>query len=355
VSSDVTVVVATHDRPDTLVVALRSALAQTHSSLEILVIGDCCDPRTEKVVRELRDPRLRYLHLGLRAGEQSGPNSIGIELAETPWIAFLNHDDVWLSDHVARALAALEASGADFYQGAAAVAERSVEDEAGRRIPIFCRRSKRRRKPRNAFDRGVAVLEPVSSWLLRTEAARRIGPWRRAADLYRSPLEDWLLRAWRAGLRCEYGSILTTIQVQTQYTRPSARGFYHEESGEHRFIEAAILSRPVDEARRFLEEEVAIHPDTLGGPIGLVRPETRTQTWLWRAFFNRLTGAFFLHTGLDAASLWARATGRGRAELLREALRRRTREELPPPPTLDALLASLTVPVGPAPRGLEVQ
>ena len=30
--SDVTVVVATHDRPDALAVALRSALAQTHAS-----------------------------------------------------------------------------------------------------------------------------------------------------------------------------------------------------------------------------------------------------------------------------------------------------------------------------------
>lgn len=352
-SSGVTVVVATYDRPDTLAVALRSALAQTHTALEILVIGDCCDPRTEKVVRELCDPRLRYLHLGLRAGEQSGPNSIGIQLAETPWIAFLNHDDLWLADHVARAVAALEASGADFYQGAAAVAARSVEDGAGRRIPIFCRRSKLRRKPRNAFDRGVAALEPVSSWLLRTEAARRVGPWRPAADLYRSPLEDWLLRAWRAGLRCEYGSVLTSIQVQTQYTRPSERGFYHEESGEHAFIEASILSRPVEEARRFLEEEIAIHPDSLGGVIGLLRSETRAQAWLWPGFFNRLTRALFLHTGLDVASLWARATGRGKAELLREALRRRTREELPPPPTLDALLASLTVPVGPAPRGLQ--
>ena len=99
----------------------------------MLVVGDNCAPETEAVVRSMDDSRFSYLNLQRRFGHQSGPNSVGGLVASTPLLAYLNHDDILLPDHIARARAKLSA-GSDFFVGAALYAEgtsREAMDSAG--------------------------------------------------------------------------------------------------------------------------------------------------------------------------------------------------------------------------------
>ena len=97
---DVTVIVATYNRAAVLKEALRCLMAQTHQSWRALIIGDHCTDETAEVVAAFNDPRLSFHNLPERFGEQAGPNSIGLALARTEYVAFLNQDDLWFPDHL---------------------------------------------------------------------------------------------------------------------------------------------------------------------------------------------------------------------------------------------------------------
>ena len=122
--------IATYRRVEALRSTVRSVLLQTHGDWTALVIGDCCGEETADALRGFKDPRVRYYNLPERFGEQSGPNSAGLGLAAGEYVAFLNHDDLLLQDHLAHMLERLEA--ADFCVGRFANATR-LEDGA----PVF--------------------------------------------------------------------------------------------------------------------------------------------------------------------------------------------------------------------------
>lgn len=108
----VTVRIATYNRGSVVAErALASAVAQTYQRLEILVIGDCCDERTARAVRSVRDSRIRFVNLPTRglypenpswrrkvAG--SHPMNVARHLAEGQWIAPCDDDDEMTPDHV---------------------------------------------------------------------------------------------------------------------------------------------------------------------------------------------------------------------------------------------------------------
>lgn len=221
----VTVVVATYNRPDALAVALSSLLRQTMERWIAWVVGDCCDSRTEAVVQALADPRVRYVNLPQRCGDQSGPNSIGASLCRTPFLAFLNHDDFLLGDHLQRALAVLEQTGAEFYLGRSyqVIGFRGDGESAE---PDVLRSAWGKRSLWQSYV-DPSLFEPASSWVLHSDAYRRVGDWRNGFDIFRVPIGDWLLRAARARLRTAEGEAATVVKV-------SASG--HLRPGDGRFV-----------------------------------------------------------------------------------------------------------------------
>src|SRR5262245_1859945 len=109
----VSIVVATYNRSNVLALTLRTVLWQTVADWEMLVVGDACTDDTEAVVASFADPRIRFINLPENCGEQSGPNNFGAQQARGTFLVWLNHDDFWLPDHLAHALAQLDATGAD--------------------------------------------------------------------------------------------------------------------------------------------------------------------------------------------------------------------------------------------------
>ena len=108
----VTVRIATKDRPGLLVErAVSSALRQTYTNIEILVVGDHCDARTADALAEVDDPRLRYVNLG-RQGDYpadpvrrwqvagSKPMNAALLLASGSWLSPMDDDDELVDDHV---------------------------------------------------------------------------------------------------------------------------------------------------------------------------------------------------------------------------------------------------------------
>lgn len=335
--SDITVVVSTYNRPRALVSALEGIKWQTLAPAKVLVIGDCCTPETGEVLQSVTGLPLHYINLTTRFGEQAGPNSVGAALTRTRYIAFLNHDDLWLPDHLARAAAVLKQRRADFVTARASFAHTDPDDDDRH---LFTEVSPVGRHLSQSFSAPFYLFEPMSAWLMTTAAARRLKRWRPAATLYRAPLIDWVMRAWRAGLRHADTDTVTVLKHNIRRRQPPKSKRLYDSStaalddwiagitadGADGFRER-IAANLAEAARRGLGRNFR---DPIGQPA-LVRETPRSLTP-----FN---AARYRWTGYDAMQEACQRAGLDRGWQLRDALHRRTGEALPTPPDLAAVTA----------------
>lgn len=91
------VVIPTHNRSGLLMRAIRSVLRQTFENYELIVVDDHSDDNTYQDVISFSDDRIRYM-LNKRSTGACGARNTGIYSAKGTWIAFLDDDDLWLSD-----------------------------------------------------------------------------------------------------------------------------------------------------------------------------------------------------------------------------------------------------------------
>jgi glycosyltransferase involved in cell wall biosynthesis len=89
--------------------ALQSVLAQTFQDFEIIVVNDCCPDSTalEKAIEPYRS-RLVYLKLEKNSGPSVARNA-AIQASSSPYIAFLDGDDIWEPDYLKVQIGILEA------------------------------------------------------------------------------------------------------------------------------------------------------------------------------------------------------------------------------------------------------
>jgi glycosyltransferase involved in cell wall biosynthesis len=97
---DVSVVIPTRDRPELVVRAVRSALAQTVDRIEVIVVIDGPDPASQAALAQLRDDRLRVVALPESGGAPNARN-VGVQAARARWTALLDDDDEWLPTKLA--------------------------------------------------------------------------------------------------------------------------------------------------------------------------------------------------------------------------------------------------------------
>jgi teichuronic acid biosynthesis glycosyltransferase TuaG len=95
------VVIPTHDSRDFVIAAIRSVLAQTDGDFEIVVIDNGSTDGTDAAISAIGDARISY-----RWQEDSGlpadSRNKGVEAARGEWIAFLDADDTWRPEKLAR-------------------------------------------------------------------------------------------------------------------------------------------------------------------------------------------------------------------------------------------------------------
>src|SRR5271156_960674 len=101
----VSVIIPTYNRADKVGKTIESALAQTFTDLEVIVIDDGSSDDTGRVLSEVFGDRIRYF-AQTNQGASIARNN-GIEAARGEWIAFLDSDDLWEKDKLELQLQAL--------------------------------------------------------------------------------------------------------------------------------------------------------------------------------------------------------------------------------------------------------
>jgi glycosyltransferase involved in cell wall biosynthesis len=100
----VAVVIPTRFRPQLLLRAISSALGQTVSDIEVVVVIDGPDLETGAALQTIDDPRLRVVALSENHGGSEARN-IGVREAGAEWIALLDDDDEWYPNKIEKQLA----------------------------------------------------------------------------------------------------------------------------------------------------------------------------------------------------------------------------------------------------------
>lgn len=330
----VTVVIATYNRPEALKFTLRSLLDQTFEDWTAIVVGDCCGPETGRVVSEVNDSRILYVNLPVRCGEQALPNSVGMTLARTDYVAFLNHDDLWLPDHLAHGLASIQSSDAGAFLGAAVFVKSLAREDA----VVLIEQTLPGRTFRTAFRRPYYVMEPISTWIVHRRVIRRIGPMTPAADLYRTPLEDWALRFWRGNVRLSQSDLVTVVKDNSlaekqrsvptySVLRPGLAAMYEE-----------IRALGAEGFRSQLPARLAQARSAGAKPRDFRSFHDEPVPGTFRQHLTAAAAKQFKDTGVDAFAEACRAQGLERGRILRRALLRRVGETLGAPPDLNVLV-----------------
>jgi glycosyltransferase involved in cell wall biosynthesis len=105
----VTTVIPTYRRPESLPAAVRSVLAQTIRDQRVIVVDDGGGGLPELP----DDPRLVTVSLAHNTAVLGVVRNVGIRLADSEFVAFLDDDNEWEPEHLATALAALRSEAPD--------------------------------------------------------------------------------------------------------------------------------------------------------------------------------------------------------------------------------------------------
>ena len=192
----VTVVIATYNRAETLKYAIESVLWQTYRNFELWVIGDCCTDHTEKVVQSFsHDPRVNWYNLPQNSGYQSKPNNEGIRRGKGEYIAYLNHDDIWLPNHLADTVSHIEATNADIVFSVIQWVYSFTKSRAD--IPLLP---------------NLPIPPEATAVVHKKSIIDKIGYWKNINETYSYPRVDFFRQAQFAGLKFDIVPALTGLK-----------------------------------------------------------------------------------------------------------------------------------------------
>jgi glycosyltransferase involved in cell wall biosynthesis len=104
----ISVIIPAYNAQETIKRTIKSALNQTFSDFELIIVNDGSQDSTLEIVSSIFDPRLKvfsYPNSGAAVGRNRGfSHSVG------EFIAFLDADDLWTSDKLEAQLKALQAN-----------------------------------------------------------------------------------------------------------------------------------------------------------------------------------------------------------------------------------------------------
>jgi glycosyltransferase involved in cell wall biosynthesis len=165
----ISVIIPTCNRAGFVAAAVKSVLAQSLRDLEIIVVDDASTDDTTAVIENLHDRKIVYTRHEQRRGGAAARNT-GILHSTGEYVAFLDDDDEWYPEKLARQMDVMLASPAEVggvYTGHFIV-DRSDGKIRGQLVPI------ERGDVQQALLTGNCI-GPISSMLMRRSCLDRVG------------------------------------------------------------------------------------------------------------------------------------------------------------------------------------
>jgi GT2 family glycosyltransferase len=219
-------------------------------------------------------------------------------------IAYVNHDDLWFPDHLARAVEMLEATGAD------GVFAMGLDLAPGGAVRLLGASQTGEYHP----NMGI----PASLWVMRREVIAALGGWRSCRETYTVPSQDFLVRAWKAGFRIRMVPAATVLCIPSG----QRQGSYSErQESEH----AA--------AARQMKEDPGYREALLLAALQAAGSEADLPLWLpARRLAGNALKRLGLVFGIAPVQVVSFILGRRKAGLIQKLRRHRGLTPLPPPP-----------------------
>ena len=108
--SRVSVVIPTYNMVDRIGETLDSLQKQTFTNFEAIIVDDCSTDGTPAIVMNWvnKDARFRYVRLETNSNRPAVPRNRGIAEATGEYVAFLDHDDLWLPRKLERQVGVID-------------------------------------------------------------------------------------------------------------------------------------------------------------------------------------------------------------------------------------------------------
>ncbi len=122
----VSVVIPSYNRLHCLPRAIASVVAQSHPAIELIIVDDGSTDGTREWAASFSSPVPFVFHPLERNMGAAAARNRGIELARGSYVAFLDSDDIWHPEKIARQLAAIAEAGPKYgaaYTGIASLTE----------------------------------------------------------------------------------------------------------------------------------------------------------------------------------------------------------------------------------------
>ncbi len=173
----ISAIITYHDERLYIREALETVLKQTYLAVEVIIVDDGSEERLDNLLADYSQP-IRYLYQA-NAGLGAARNS-GIDAATGEYIAFLDADDMWPSDRLARQFALFQSNPA--VDIAAGYAQQFVSPELDDtdRQRLVCP------------DEPMRGLTTVVTFLIRRQVFDQVGPF--TTDLKINQTVDWIAR-----------------------------------------------------------------------------------------------------------------------------------------------------------------
>jgi glycosyltransferase involved in cell wall biosynthesis len=104
----ISVVITTKNRKNKCKEAIKSVLDQTYKDVELIVIDDASNDGTDKMVKTIKDKRLKYIKRPKSQGNQAFPKNEGTLASKGKYVAYLDSDNIYRPEHLQTLLNAIK-------------------------------------------------------------------------------------------------------------------------------------------------------------------------------------------------------------------------------------------------------
>ncbi len=323
----ISIVIPVFNRADIIARTVESCLAQTYTSIEIVLVDDCSsDGLNQALLPFAEDQRVRLVRHEQNQGVSAARNS-GVEAAKGTLIAFLDSDDVWQPTKLERQMAHIKTHDGDRFLSGTLTEVRSGKGMARVRpkylkphdVPmgdyLFVHKVQQK-LPRVSFE-GAPLMggcfAQTSSFLLPRKLARTT-PFRTALNQY----EDMAFLIDLDGKAVDFLVVEEPLTIQHDDDRPGRLGASDDLGRGYRFLEAMGGSLSA-EAKLTFEATHLAHlygRDHPGKVLGIVLKAFRRRLISPRSFLGILSRSFLGQAGQRALrdavmGWWWRPKNRG--------------------------------------------